>query len=269
MVVKTNYLYHNKIDGTAARAGDNHAVPLIGLLNLLLPSVCPLCLTSSGPELCVACRDDLPELIRPCPDCGMPRPPGRHDEHCYHCAGDGLPHLANVTVRWAYAEAMVRLVGNAKAAGRPAAVRICATLMPVLDIERPAVIVPIPPSPGRRPGPHLGTALARAVAKQTRQPMLELLTTTRLADEQHQLTAAQRVRNVAGLFRTTQADMPPYVVLIDDLLTSGATASAAARALREAGVKRVELAVLARTLKNTAASALNHHSQPLGAISTV
>lgn len=229
-------------------------MPLTGLLHLLLPSVCPLCLVDSGPDLCAACRDDLPELTRPCPDCGMPRPASRHDDHCYHCAGDGLPHLANVTVRWAYAEAMVRLIGNAKAAGRPAAVRICATLMPVLDIERPAVIVPVPPSPGRRSGPHLGTALARAVAQQTGQPLVKLLATTRLADEQHQLTAAQRARNVAGLFCTTRVDIPPYVVLIDDLLTSGATASAAARALREAGAKRVELVVLARTLKSSPAS---------------
>jgi len=120
--------------------------------------------------------------------------------------------------------------------------------MPVIDIEGPAVIVPVPPSPGRRHGPHLGTALARAVAKQTGQPYANLLTTTRRAEEQHRLTAGQRSRNVEGLFAATR-DVPPYVVLIDDLLTSGATASAAARALREAGSKRVELVVLARTLK--------------------
>ncbi len=220
-----------------------------GLLDLLLPSVCPLCLTSSGPDLCPACRAELPELTRPCPDCGLPRPASAHDEHCYHCAGAGLPHLAQVTVRWAYATVLERLIGNAKAAGRPAAVRVCASLMPVLDLNRLAVIVPIPPSPGRRPGPHLGTALARAVAAQTGRPLAKLLTTTRLAQEQHQLSVRQRALNVVGLFRTTRASVPPEVILVDDLLTSGATASAAASTLRAAGAKRVELVVLARTLK--------------------
>lgn len=234
--------------GTHPRAGDNATVSLAGFLDLVLPSVCPLCTVANGPGLCATCRDELPELIRPCRWCGMPRPPGNHDDLCYQCTDEGLPHLASVTVRWAYAETFIRLIGHAKAAGRPAAVRVCASLMPVIDIEGPAVIVPVPPSPGRRHGPHLGTALARAVAKQTGQPYANLLTTTRRAEEQHRLTAGQRSRNVEGLFAATR-DVPPYVVLIDDLLTSGATASAAARALREAGSKRVELVVLARTLK--------------------
>jgi predicted amidophosphoribosyltransferase len=219
------------------------------LFDLLLPSVCPLCLVSRGPDLCPACREELPELTRPCPDCGLPRPSSANDDHCHHCAGKGLPHLAQVTVRWAYAGALVRLVGNAKAAGRPAAVRVCATLMPILEVDHPVVIVPIPPSPGRRPGPHLGTALARAVATQTRRPLAQLLTTTRLAQEQHQLTVRQRALNVVDLFRTTRVRVPPAVILVDDLLTSGATAAAAARTLRAAGARRVELVVLARTLK--------------------
>ena len=42
---------------------------------------------------------------------------------------------------------------------------------------------------------------------------------------------------------------PAYVVLVDDLITTGATASAAAAALREAGAKRIDLICLARTPK--------------------
>ena len=219
-----------------------------GFLDLVLPSVCPLCTVAVGPDLCAPCREELPELIRPCPWCGMPRPAGHHDDLCYHCTDEGLPHLATVTVRWAYTDSFIRLIGHAKAAGRPAAVRVCASLMPVLDIDGPAVIVPVPPSPGRRSGPHLGTALARAVARQTGKEFFVALATTRRAHEQHRLTAGQRTRNVDGLFIATR-QVPAHVILIDDLLTSGATASAAARALREAGAKRVELVVLTRTLK--------------------
>lgn len=241
-------MFCGQINGTRLRDAHNAKVSLAGFLDLVLPSVCPLCTVAEGPGLCTACREELPELIRPCPWCGMPRPAGHHDDRCYHCSDGGLPHLATVTVRWAYADSFIRLIGHAKAAGRPAAVRVCAGLMPVLDIEGPAAIIPVPPSPGRRPGPHLGTALARAVSRQTGQPCVLALATTRRAHEQHRLTAGQRTRNVEGLFVATRP-VPAYVVLIDDLLTSGATASAAARALRQAGAKRVELVALARTLK--------------------
>ena len=235
-------------DGTSASDRHNAPVSHRTLLDLLLPSVCPLCTLASGPGLCSPCRDELPELVRPCRWCGMPQTPTASDVACAHCADDGMPFLVQVTARWAYVERMVHLIGNAKAAGRPAAVKTCAGLMPVLDVDGPAVIVPVPPSPGRRTGPHLGTALARSVARQTGQPYACLLATTRLATEQHRLGAAARARNVEGLFIAV-GTVPENVVLVDDLLTSGATASAAAKALRLAGAQRVELVVLARTLK--------------------
>ncbi|MBA2479056.1 MAG: ComF family protein, partial [Planctomycetes bacterium] len=72
---------------------------------------------------------------------------------------------------------------------------------------------------------------------------------TRAAAEQHRLGARERERNVGNLF-TCRSVMPERVVLVDDLLTSGATASAAAAALRAAGARTVILACLARTPKS-------------------
>jgi predicted amidophosphoribosyltransferase len=77
-------------------------------------------------------------------------------------------------------------------------------------------------------------------------PLRRLLRTTRLAAEQHALGRTERARNVLGLF-TTRGQVPPTVILVDDLLTSGATLSEAARALRQAGALRVLGLVLART----------------------
>jgi len=59
---------------------------------------------------------------------------------------------------------------------------------------------------------------------------------------------ARRKANVRGAFRaSSQASViGSTVLLIDDVLTSGNTASEAARALRRAGAKRVVVAVLAR-----------------------
>ena len=79
-------------------------------------------------------------------------------------------------------------------------------------------------------------------------PLRRLLVTTRLGAEQQRLSPSERRANVVGLFRCTKP-APAYVVLVDDLITTGATASAAAAALREAGAKRVDLICLARTPK--------------------
>lgn len=218
------------------------------VLDLLLPSVCPACQLAAGPSFCATCVHVLPRLEHPCPWCGSNRRTA--DARCGECDGAGLAHLQHVRVHHPYHGEIARLVGLAKAVGRPAAVRALGDLLPGLPDDAPAggVVVPVPPSPGRRPGPHLGTALARTCARRHRLPLRHLLITTRLGAEQHRLSPAERRVNVIGLFRCSKP-APAYVVLVDDLITTGATASAAAAALREAGAKRVDLICLARTPK--------------------
>ncbi len=153
----------------------------------------------------------------------------------------------------AYDGAMRDLITFAKAFGSPAAVRAAAALMPdkapVVFIGVTAV-VPVPPNPGRRHGPHLGTALARTVAQTWHVPFCRALRLTRLTAEQHRLSPTQRAENVQGLFAarfSLKKPMPERVLLIDDLLTTGATLSAAAGALRAVGVRQVSALCLART----------------------
>ncbi|HET6391093.1 ComF family protein [Hyphomicrobium sp.] len=73
----------------------------------------------------------------------------------------------------------------------------------------------------------------------------------RIRSTAHQigLTRAQRMRNVAGVFRVPQSELPAVagkaIVLVDDVITSGATASAATRALKRAGARRVDVLALA------------------------
>lgn len=218
------------------------------VLDLLLPSVCPACQLAAGPAFCPTCIHVLPVLEHPCPWCGSAR--RSDDARCGECDGAGLAYLQHVCVRHPYSGEVARLVGLAKAVGRPAAVRALGDLLPTLPDDAPnhGIVVPIPPSPGRRPGPHLGTALARACARRHHLPLRHLLVTTRLGAEQHRLSPAERRANVVGLFRCSKP-APAYVVLVDDLITTGATASAAAAALRAAGAKRIDLICLARTPK--------------------
>lgn len=216
------------------------------VLDLLLPCVCPACQIAAGPELCPTCVHGLPRIDHPCPWCGAGR--RAEEARCTACDGAGLPFLQRVCVTYAYQGELARLVALAKAAGRPAAVRALGDLLPAPPAETASgtIVVPVPPSPGRRPGPHLGTALARACARRYHLPLRHLLVTTRLGAEQHRLSPAARRANVVDLFRCRKA-APPHVILVDDLITTGATASAAAAALRTGGAKRVDLVCLART----------------------
>jgi len=83
---------------------------------------------------------------------------------------------------------------------------------------------------------------------------MRALTRTRATPPQReQSSAAARRRNVAGAFAAhekAQARIEgAHIILIDDVLTTGATLNAAARALRRAGAARVDALVLARVVK--------------------
>ena len=213
------------------------------LADLLLPAICPACDIAAGPALCPACLARVEPLIQPCHWCAAPG--GGATPRCGVCDNHGLPHIRRVYIEWIYTGVVKQLVNDAKAGGRAPAARALGSLLPTLTDTNHALVVPIPPSPGRRSGPHLGTMLTRSLARRHGVPMRSLLRLTRLAAEQHRLSHGERARNVVGLFVSTPA--PERVLLVDDLMTSGATASAAAAALRQAGAKHIDLVCVART----------------------
>jgi len=69
----------------------------------------------------------------------------------------------------------------------------------------------------------------------------------RATEAQSRLDQAARSRNLRDAFRARPIRLPAQVVLVDDVITTGATADAAARTLIAAGVRRVILAAVART----------------------
>ncbi len=113
-----------------------------------------------------------------------------------------------------------------------------------------ACVVFVPGDPDRRlkRGHHAAERLANELAREWELPLRPLLTRARGSPRQRGLTQHERRRNVAGAF-LAHGRVPTRVVLIDDVYTTGATANAAASALRKGGASTVEIVTLARTIR--------------------
>jgi ComF family protein len=88
--------------------------------------------------------------------------------------------------------------------------------------------------------------LARAIARRRGIPLIRALRRGAATQAQAGLSNSQRRENVAAAFRARRRVAGLRILLIDDVMTTGATAGACARALKKAGAKSVSLAALAR-----------------------
>lgn len=95
--------------------------------------------------------------------------------------------------------------------------------------------------------------LARLVAKHRGIPLINALRRKRATDTQAGLASAGRRRNVAGAFvlRANQNLAGKKILLIDDVMTTGATAGACAAVLKRGGAKTISLLTLARVDRRT------------------
>jgi len=105
----------------------------------------------------------------------------------------------------------------------------------------------VPPDRARllKRGHHPAERLARELGRRWELPVEPMLARARALPRQRGLPLAERRRNVAGAFKPL-GRAPVAVGLIDDVYTSGATAAAAASALRKAGARRVHVVTFAR-----------------------
>jgi ComF family protein len=202
-----------------------------------------------GRDLCAACHAGLPWLRSACPRCALPLPmPG---SVCGGCLRDPPP-LDAIHAALLYAPPLDRLLPRFKFHGDLAAGRLLAALMCETTPSFPydAVIVPVPLHRKRlrQRGYDQALELAKPLAVACGLPLrVDLLRRTRITAAQSRLHADQRKRNLRNAFEVDASTaLPTCVVLIDDVMTTGATLHAAAKALRKSGVARVEAWVCAR-----------------------
>ncbi|NKI35271.1 ComF family protein [Wenzhouxiangella sp. XN79A] len=214
------------------------------------PPRCVLCGDHAGGDnLCDGCRDDLPWVTTGCRRCAEPLP--RTVAECGGCLRATPPFDA----AWAsviYGGAAASLVHRFKFSGDLAAGRALADALAarVRDADRPQLLVPVPLHWTRqwRRGFNQAELLAEDVCRAIDGPPVHpLLERRRRTPAQSALSAGRRRVNVRGAFACRP--IPPglsHVALVDDVMTTGATLAECTRALKRAGVARVDLWVAAR-----------------------
>jgi predicted amidophosphoribosyltransferase len=218
------------------------------MLDLLLPQRCVVC-GCGGKQLCAGCREELPRIEPPlCARCGAPT--AWPVERCRECAGRRLA-FASARAAVGYDLAARRLVHAWKERGlrrlAAEAAELVAERLPPPEVD---ALTFVPADRGRRleRGHNPAERLAVELSTVWELPCLPLLERTR-GGRQRGSSAAER-RTVRGAFRAT-GPAPRTVAVIDDVYTTGATAAAAATALRAAGARRVEAIAFARALRRS------------------
>jgi ComF family protein len=128
--------------------------------------------------------------------------------------------------------------------------RQLATLLPDQPID---AILPLPLHDSRLTGRGYNQAelLARALSRERNAPLNDAsLVKTRATLPQAGLDLKARQRNLRGAFACWRDFSEQTILLVDDVLTTGATAAEAARVLKKAGARAVHVATVARALKN-------------------
>ncbi len=216
------------------------------MLELLLPQRCVVC-AEGGTQLCERCFALLPRIEPPfCDRCGAPT--AWPVNCCRHCAGRRLA-FGQARAAVVYEDAVRAFVAAWKDRGLRRLVDAAAeAVVEVVAAPRaPLTFVPADRDRVLARGHDPPRRLAEALAEHWSLPVDPLLHRTRAVRPQRGLTRAERRRNVRGAFVAERS--PTAITLVDDVFTSGATANAAASALRKAGARRVEIVTFARVVR--------------------
>ena len=218
----------------------------------LMPGSCLLCGSNSRDSLlCRPCTSDLPPLpVQRCPQCGEQT---THGERCGACLKDS-PAFEKASAIFRYEFPVDRII-HAYKYGHQLAVAEWAAELIAQQINRDEynLLVPMPLHAARlrERGFNQSQEIARRIASKKNLPLdSHSLIRNRPTAPQAELPMKERSRNVRGAFECTSDLSGRSVLLIDDVMTTGATLREAARVIKLHGATRIDVAVVARAYKH-------------------
>jgi ComF family protein len=239
---------------------------LDGLINLIFPDVCFICDVPIARRqdcgICSNCWNKAVglKIVPPrCSSCGLPFQSFQDDtEHLCGTCILNTPPYSGARAFGHYTAELSRLIQGLKFHGKQ---NLAGTLGPLLtgaffdnwDREEFDLIVPVPlhPKRKRQRGYNQSELLSRSLERQIAIPCCSALIRTRATLPQIGLTDSQRQENVRNAFRCKNPTfvLKKRILLIDDVMTTGATVGSASRALMDAGALRVSVLTVARAGK--------------------
>jgi ComF family protein len=234
-----------------------------GLLDLFLPPACPLCgvelQTPPLNVLCSECMAGIQPFGSPrCPRCALPYPTEEGTDHlCESCLREEPPFVWIEAVG-IYEKTLRQAISRFKYQGavgldRPLGHFLAAALDEKRARFRPDLLVPVPLHPSRLKERTYNQSLllAKVLGHKWRIPVAcRLLVRTRQTPPQQGLNAKVRRQNLKGAFALRDALAGERILLIDDVLTTGATARECSRTLLDGGAAKVAVAVLGRARRH-------------------
>lgn len=229
---------------------------IIQFFDALLPSSCLLCRAAIGGRkpLCANCENNFPWNVTACARCAIPLPITA--PLCAECL-QTPPVFDHACCAFRYEEPIAGLLNSYKHNSRLAhgywLARHFAQHLhrhyQAAGMALPDAVMPVPLHWRRlrQRGFDQGREVARVLARQLHLPLSTAVRRQRHTGSQQGLSRAQRHNNLRGAFVVRGALPYRSVALVDDVLTTGSTATEITRVLRAAGVEQVHVWALART----------------------
>ena len=222
------------------------------------PGICYLCagvLKQDDLFICAPCKNDLPLNDCACPFCALPVT--RRGVICGACLQASPRPTGNTFALFRYMFPVNRLIQNMKFHARIEVATFLGYWMARFagaeDLSMPQCFIPVPLHNSRTAerGYNQALEIARAAGSVLGIPVCHNICNRIInTSPQSAVSAVLRGRNLKGAFALSKncASLPEHVVIIDDVITTGATVNELAHVLRKGGVERVDVWASARTL---------------------
>lgn len=228
-------------------------------IKTIFPPACPFCLTTLSvgqtEPFCPTCSAGIRPLTgASCSYCSLPFVGSENSSHlCGRCLAK-TPPFDHVYAYGYYEQILRQMVhqfkfNNKVGLDRHLARLVVSTIDPSLSVD---LVVPIPLQRKslQRRSYNQALLLAREIARirhwKVENNLLEKITETA---PQHDLTARQREQNLRDAFHARYSLSGEHLLLVDDVMTTGATVSSCSEVLLAAGAGRVDVAVIARAAR--------------------